>query len=118
MKLFKAIERVGRALPTQVINHTDEFVIRNWPIAVSIETKRQGEGRLAAAELQLGTGTWDTEWSPLERLVAQSGGMFDGLPFLPAIVVHGIFGLLQLQQGRTKLHRTYTAMVGARVWIE
>ncbi|KAJ5856898.1 hypothetical protein N7455_007792 [Penicillium solitum] len=108
MKLFKAIERVGRALPTQVINHTDEFVIRNWPIAVSIETKRQGEGRLAAAELQLGTGTWDTEWSPLERLIAQSG----------AIVVHGIFGLLQLQQGRTKLHRTYTAMVGARVWIE
>ena len=85
---YNAIERISRALPTQVINHTDEYALRNWPIAVSIETKRQGDERLAAAELQL--GTWHTaQWSLLERLVTQSGGTFDGLPFLPAIVVHG-----------------------------
>ncbi|KAJ5465249.1 uncharacterized protein N7458_000935 [Penicillium daleae] len=81
-------EKLTRTLPAQVINHTDEYALRNWPIAVSIETKRQGEERLAAAELQL--GTWHTaQWRLLERLVAQTGGTFDGLPFLPAIVVHG-----------------------------
>jgi hypothetical protein len=83
-----AVDRISRMLPAQVINHTDEFALRNWPIAVSIETKRQGEERLAAAELQL--GTWHTaQWRLLERLVTQSGGTFDGLPFLPAVVVHG-----------------------------
>lgn len=81
--------RDGQQNPTwQVINHTDEYALRNWPIAVSIETKRQGEERLAAAELKLGTWHAD-QWRLLERLVAQAGGTFDELPFLPAAVVHG-----------------------------
>lgn len=85
---WNSIERASRDLPSQVINHTDEYGLRNRPIAVSIETKRQGEERLADAELQL--GTWHAaQWKLLERLVTQNGGTLDELPFLPAVVVHG-----------------------------
>lgn len=83
-----AIKTTRGHLPCRTINHTDYYPLRNWPIAVSIETKNQAGEKLAAAELQL--GTWHTaQWNLLEDLVAQSGGSFDGLPFLPAVVVKG-----------------------------
>ncbi|KAF4986316.1 hypothetical protein FDECE_16016 [Fusarium decemcellulare] len=65
-----AIQTLRRALPFNVINH---LTLHRSP-----ET----------AELQL--GTWHSgQWRFLERLVAWSGGSFDGLPFLPAVVVQG-----------------------------
>lgn len=83
-----AVKRTRRALPCEVINHTDYLPFRNRPIAVTIETKRRGAGQLADAELQL--GTWHAaQWKLLEALVAQAGGTFAGLPFLPAILVQG-----------------------------
>ena len=83
-----AIKSTREDLPCQTINHTDYYPLRNWPIAVSIETKNQAGDKLAAAELQL--GTWHTaQWKLLEDLVAKSGGSFVDLPFLPAVVVKG-----------------------------
>ena len=85
---FNATKRLRGVLPCNVINHTDFPPLRSRPIAVSIETKRRGGAQLATAELQL--GIWHAaQWKLLEDLVARSGGSFDGLPFLPAIVVQG-----------------------------
>ncbi|KAM6513107.1 hypothetical protein FALCPG4_015580 [Fusarium falciforme] len=85
---LNATKSLRRALPCNVINHTDIVSLRNRPIAVSIETKRRGGVQPATAELQL--GTWHAaQWKFLEDLVARSGGSFDGLPFLPAIIVEG-----------------------------
>lgn len=77
-----------RIIRWNVINHTDFAPFRNRPIAVSIETKMRGGAQPATAELQL--GIWHSaQWKLLEDLVARSGGSFDGLPFLPAVVVQG-----------------------------
>ncbi|KPM34474.1 hypothetical protein AK830_g12100 [Neonectria ditissima] len=83
-----ATERLRRVLPCNVINHTEFFPLRDRPIAVSIETKKKGGSQSVTAELQL--GTWHAaQWKFLEDLVARSGGSFDGLPFLPAVIVRG-----------------------------
>ncbi|KAL2802474.1 hypothetical protein BJX63DRAFT_113508 [Aspergillus granulosus] len=85
---FNAILSLRRVLPCYVINHTDFLPLRRSPIAISIETKRQGGAQPATAELQL--GTWHAaQWNLLEDLIARSGGSFDGLSFLPAVIVEG-----------------------------
>ncbi|KAL2802427.1 hypothetical protein BJX63DRAFT_437878 [Aspergillus granulosus] len=85
---FEAIKSLRLELPFNVINHTDFLPLRGRPIAISIGTKRRYSEHLATAELQL--GTWHAaQWRLLEDLVTRCGGSFDGLPFLPAIIVHG-----------------------------
>ncbi|KAL2814504.1 hypothetical protein BJX63DRAFT_392536 [Aspergillus granulosus] len=85
---FNATSSLRKVLPNYVINHTDFPPIRNSPIAISIETKRQCGAQPATAELQI--GTWHAaQWNLLEDLIARSGGLFDGLSFLPAIIVEG-----------------------------
>ncbi|KAH8661187.1 hypothetical protein BGZ61DRAFT_369428 [Ilyonectria robusta] len=82
-----AISSLRRVLPCGVINHTDFFPLRSRSMVVSIETKKRG-GAQQEAELQI--GTWHTaQWKFLSRLVSDAGGTFDGLPFLPGIVVQG-----------------------------
>ncbi|RFU73757.1 methyltransferase type 11 [Trichoderma arundinaceum] len=83
-----ATKNLREILPYNVINHTEFLPFRNRPIAVSIETKKRGGTQPATAELQL--GTWQAaQWKFLEHLVCLSSGSFDGLPFLPAVVVQG-----------------------------
>ncbi|KAF7548362.1 hypothetical protein G7046_g8702 [Stylonectria norvegica] len=82
------IQTLRRSLPFQVINHTEFQPFRKRPIAISVETKSRGRAQSDTAELQL--GTWHSaQWRFLHRLVSLSGGSFDGLAFLPAIVVQG-----------------------------
>lgn len=84
----EAIQTLRRSLPFQVINHSGFQPFRKQPIAISIETKSRSRAQSEAAELQL--GTWHSaQWRFLERLVNHSGGTFEGLPFLPAVVVQG-----------------------------
>lgn len=85
--IVDAVNSLRQVLPCGVINHTDFFPLRNRPVVVSIETKKRG-GAQQEAELQI--GTWHAaQWKLLSNLIADTGGSFDGLPFLPAIVVHG-----------------------------
>ncbi|KAF4986695.1 hypothetical protein FDECE_15821 [Fusarium decemcellulare] len=87
-EVIDAVENLRRALPCNVINHTDFDCLRNRPLAVSIETKKRNSISPEAAEIQL--GTWHAaQWKFLEDLVKRSRGSFDGLPFLPAVIVNG-----------------------------
>ncbi|KAL2812854.1 hypothetical protein BJX63DRAFT_236627 [Aspergillus granulosus] len=80
---FDATSSLRKALPCQVINHTDFLPLRSSPIAISIHGAQP-----ATTELQL--GTWHAaQWKLLEDLVSRSGGSFDGLSFLPAVIVDG-----------------------------
>ncbi|KAH7176396.1 hypothetical protein EDB81DRAFT_836445 [Dactylonectria macrodidyma] len=84
----EAIQALRQVLPYNVINHTDFFPLRDLPLAVSIESKKRYCTNLEMAELQL--GTWHAaQWKFLGDLVGRSGGSFDGLPFLPAVIVNG-----------------------------
>ncbi|KAM6506443.1 hypothetical protein FSOLCH5_013424 [Fusarium solani] len=84
----EAIQTLRRSLVSQVINHSDFQPFRKRPIAISIETKSRDRTRPEVAALQI--GTWHSaQWRFLEHLVNRSGGSFDGLPFLPAVLVHG-----------------------------
>ncbi|KAJ0163515.1 hypothetical protein CTA2_2863 [Colletotrichum tanaceti] len=80
-------------LPYEVINHTRYFALRQRPVALSIETKKTGEGWDAAA-LQL--GVWQAaHWELLRRLVDISGGddasalLQQKFEFLPAVIIQG-----------------------------
>ncbi|KAL2802612.1 hypothetical protein BJX63DRAFT_437719 [Aspergillus granulosus] len=85
---FNAILSLRQVLPCYVINHTDFPPLRSSPIAVSILAWGQRGAQPATMELQL--GTWHAgQWNLLEDLVARSGGTFDGLSFLPAVIVEG-----------------------------
>ena len=83
-----AIENLGRELPCNTINHTDVYCYRDRPLAITIESKKHHSSHAASAELQL--AMWHgAQWRILEDLVGRSGGSFDGLPFLPAVVING-----------------------------
>lgn len=83
-----AVQNLRRVLPCNVINHSDFVSLRSRPLAVSIESKKRNSINPETAELQL--GTWHAaQWKFLEDLVKRSGGSFDGLPFLPAVIVNG-----------------------------
>lgn len=79
--------------------------LRSRPVAISIETKRRGADQPAEADLQMGI-CHAAQWNLLARLVldhetdkgqGQGQGVgtstgskaFDGLPFLPGVVVNG-----------------------------
>jgi hypothetical protein len=81
-------KRLRQELPCGVINHTEFHALRQRPITVSIETKTPRGAQPAAAELQI--STWHAaQWRLLEDLVARTGGSFDDLTFLPAVIVNG-----------------------------
>lgn len=85
---LKACSFLRRMLPDNVINHTSYHPLRQRPIVISIETKKPHGASAATAELQI--STWlAAQWKFLEELVKQSEGSFDGLPFLPGIIVEG-----------------------------
>lgn len=84
-------------------NHTSHEPIVDTPIAVSIETKRAGEG-LKEAETQL--GIWAAaHYNRLEELIAGSGrNAGNPLPYLPLLLAQGpewSFMLAWRDQSRT-----------------
>ncbi|KAF5021015.1 hypothetical protein F66182_6946 [Fusarium sp. NRRL 66182] len=85
----EAVEKVRGLLPLKVVNHTAFDPLRDCPIAISIETKAPDKAAASGA-ISLQLGTWHAaQWHFLEDLVALSGGSFDSLPYLPAIIVQG-----------------------------
>ncbi|KAH8747041.1 hypothetical protein F5883DRAFT_694592, partial [Diaporthe sp. PMI_573] len=78
-----AIETLRQSLPNNTINHTDYYPLRKRPIALSLETKKTGEG-WADATLQMGvwqSAHWDQQ---LQKQPTTT------LPdFLPAVIVQG-----------------------------
>ncbi|KAJ5263548.1 hypothetical protein N7478_011153 [Penicillium angulare] len=85
---LKAGSLLRRMIPENVINHSNYHPLCQRPIIVSIETKKPHGTSTATAGLQI--STWlATQWKLLEKLVEQSDGSFDGLPFQPGIIVEG-----------------------------
>ncbi|KAM4067210.1 hypothetical protein HRG_001194 [Hirsutella rhossiliensis] len=77
------INSLCKSRPSLTINHTNWGKISKHPIALSIETKRQGE-QLDEAFLQI--GTWhSSQWRRL-RYRGCAAGTID---FLPGIITHG-----------------------------
>ncbi|GJC85432.1 hypothetical protein ColLi_08270 [Colletotrichum liriopes] len=73
--------------PSEAVNHTDFTMMRNHPIALSIESKKQA-GNHDDATLQI--GTWHAaQWRFLARIRASKGLTLDGLEFLPGLIVQG-----------------------------
>ncbi|UPL02786.1 hypothetical protein LCI18_013720 [Fusarium solani-melongenae] len=79
---------VHSELPDGVINHTDYYPLRDRPIALSIETKRTGEG-WDGATLQL--SVWQAaHWRLLDLLNSDREDEPAPLPgFLPGIIIQG-----------------------------
>ncbi|WAO97376.1 Hypothetical protein NCS54_01510100 [Fusarium falciforme] len=75
-------------LPDGVINHTDYYPLRDRPIALSIETKRTGEG-WDGATLQL--SVWQAaHWRLLDLLNSDREDEPAPLPvFLPGVIIQG-----------------------------
>ncbi|TQN64967.1 hypothetical protein CSHISOI_10466 [Colletotrichum shisoi] len=73
--------------PSEAVNHTDFTMMRNHPIALSIESKKQA-GSHDDATLQI--GTWHAaQWKFFARRRASKGMTLDGLDFLPGLIVQG-----------------------------
>lgn len=83
----EAVANVRKVMPCQVINHTAYRPFRDRPIVVTVETKKR-YGSQEGAKLQ--TGTWHTaHWEFLSRRIEKTGDTFEGLPFLPGILIQG-----------------------------
>lgn len=77
------IDALCKSRPSLTINHTDWGNFSKHPIAVSIETKRPGEG-LNEALVQI--GTWhSSQW----RSIRHGGRVTGPMDFLPGIIIHG-----------------------------
>jgi len=78
-------------MPMQSINHTNFWLLRNVPLAVSIDTKRSGRPE-EDADVQAMTRQ-AAQWKLLRGLVANAQGgdtkLLDELPCLPAVIVYG-----------------------------
>jgi hypothetical protein len=98
----KVITELRKVMPCGVINHTSYRPFRDRPMVVTVETKKRHVS-LEAAELQ--TGTWHAaHWDILSRRLEQTKGTFDGLPFLPGILVQGhdwSFVVTTREEGKT-----------------
>ncbi|KAH9225243.1 hypothetical protein K456DRAFT_1852629 [Colletotrichum gloeosporioides 23] len=82
-----AIQALRSRSKSKAVNHTDYHILRNHPIALSIESKTQ-DGSMAAAALQV--GTWQAAyWKFLQKLLAARGLDVGTLDFLPGLIVQG-----------------------------
>ncbi|KAK1658536.1 hypothetical protein BDP55DRAFT_527007, partial [Colletotrichum godetiae] len=80
-----AIKQLRDASPSESVNHTDYSVFRNYPIALSIESKIQ-DGSEGAATLQI--GTWHAaHWKYLSQHAHKEA--LNRLEFLPGLIVQG-----------------------------
>ncbi|EEU38524.1 uncharacterized protein NECHADRAFT_88651 [Fusarium vanettenii 77-13-4] len=81
----RAVQHLQRHSPESSVNHTGFSLLRDRPIAISIETKRYG-GQERKAEFQL--GSWlAAQWKLLAEQAAPEG--LRELPFIPGIIVNG-----------------------------
>ncbi|KAH7154751.1 hypothetical protein DER46DRAFT_578568 [Fusarium sp. MPI-SDFR-AT-0072] len=81
------IDGLRKVLPMNSINHTACNPLLKKPLCLAIETKPPGE-KWNAARLQV--GVWlAAQWTLLARLVHDAGGSFEGLDFLPGIIIQG-----------------------------
>ncbi|KAI8648697.1 hypothetical protein NCS57_01481900 [Fusarium keratoplasticum] len=81
----RAVQHLQRHSPESSVNHTGFSLLRDRPIAISIETKRYG-GQERKAEFQL--GIWlAAQWKLLAEQAAPEG--LRELPFIPGIIVNG-----------------------------
>ncbi|KAK1762471.1 hypothetical protein QBC33DRAFT_481469 [Phialemonium atrogriseum] len=101
------IAKLRTSLPDQSINHTDFLPLRNRLIALSIETKKTGEG-WDSATLQM--GVWHaSQWQLLHRLASRKGNPLPA--FLPGIIIQGHDWNLVVttwESGRTNLYTKIT----------
>ncbi|KAK2469943.1 hypothetical protein H9L39_18758 [Fusarium oxysporum f. sp. albedinis] len=81
------IDGLRKVLPMNSINHTACNPLLKKPLCLAIETKPPGE-KWNVARLQV--GVWlAAQWTLLARLVHDAGGSFEGLDFLPGIIIQG-----------------------------
>jgi hypothetical protein len=84
----EAINRILRESgPAPTVNHTSCDALIYYPIAITIETKRQDSGKGSQAQLQIGVFS-QAQWAHLEKLGADKGALAR-LGFLPGLVVNG-----------------------------
>ncbi|KAG5756869.1 hypothetical protein H9Q70_000512 [Fusarium xylarioides] len=81
------IDRLRKVLPMTSTNHTSHNPLLKKPLCLAIEIKPPGE-KWNTARLQV--GVWlAAQWTLLARLVSDADGSFEGLDFLPGIIVQG-----------------------------
>ncbi|KAF4506936.1 hypothetical protein G6O67_005620 [Ophiocordyceps sinensis] len=81
------IDNIRRQRPGNSINHTDWASLRKHPIAISIDTKRQGEN-YDAALLQI--ATWHSaQWRSLRWGRREDSGPLPSIEFLSRLIIQG-----------------------------
>lgn len=79
-----AMDELRAKTPSGGVNRTDYDALRTRPVAVSIQTKQQGESQIKA-ERQI--GTWQAaQWRSVASCV---GDRVATLPFIPSLIVVG-----------------------------
>lgn len=90
-QLQQRLRQLRRDFPSDAVNSTSYFFLRNKPITVSIETKKNK----GFEEAVLKIGLWQAAyWAYLDRVSQRRNTDLDGLEFLPGLIVSGETGIL------------------------
>ncbi|WYZ36375.1 hypothetical protein EsH8_XIII_000027 [Colletotrichum jinshuiense] len=89
-QLQQRLRQLRRDFPSDAVNSTSYFFLRNKPITVSIETKKNKGFEEAVLQI----GLWQAAyWAYLDRVSQRRNTDLDGLEFLPGLIVSGETGI-------------------------